>query len=131
MFMSFKEKLLEEWESTQELLSDMDPYKDKDAYRACADRLGTIERQIADLEKAENDLDFRAAVEDEAAKARIEEQKTGKKNRIIGFVLDGVKIVVPVASAFIFGCISMKWEDDKINSTTAGKAAWRDILKFK
>lgn len=26
--MSFKEKLLEEWESTQELLSDMDPYKD-------------------------------------------------------------------------------------------------------
>ena len=29
--MSFKEKLLEEWESTQELLSDMDPYKDKDA----------------------------------------------------------------------------------------------------
>ena len=30
--MSFKEKLLEEWESTQELLSDMDPYKDKDAY---------------------------------------------------------------------------------------------------
>lgn len=27
--MSFKEKLLEEWESTQELLSDMDPYKDK------------------------------------------------------------------------------------------------------
>ena len=129
--MSFKEKLLEEWESTQGLLSEMDPHEDKDAYRACADRLGAIERQIADLEKAENDLDFREAVEDEAARARIEEQKTGKKNRIIGFVLDGVKIVVPVASAFIFGCISMKWEDEKINSTTAGKAAWRDILKFK
>lgn len=129
--MSFKEKLLEEWESTQALLTEMDPHDDKDAYRACADRLGAIERQIADLEKAENDLDFREAVEDEAARARIEEQKTGKKNRIIGFVLDGVKIVVPVASAFIFGCISMKWEDEKINSTTAGKAAWRDILKFK
>lgn len=129
--MSFKEKLLEEWESTQVLLAEMDPYKDKDAYRACADRLGAIERQIADLEKAENDLDFRAAVEDEAAKARIEEQKTGKKNRIIGFVLDGVKIVVPVAGAFIFGWISMRWEEERINTTTAGKAAWRDILKFK
>lgn len=129
--MSFKEKLLEEWESTQVLLAEMDPYKDKDAYRACADRLGAIERQIADLEKAENDLDFRAAVEDEAAKARIEEQKTDKKNRIIGFVIDGVKIVAPIAGAFIFGCISMKWEEDKINTTTAGKASWRDILKFK
>lgn len=38
--MSFKEKLLEEWESTQELLSDMDPYKDKDAYRALAENAG-------------------------------------------------------------------------------------------
>ena len=115
--MSFKEKLLEEWESTQVLLAEMDPYKDKDAYRACADRLGAIERQIADLEKAENDLDFRAAVEDEAAKARIEEQKTGKKNRIIGFVLDGVKIVVPVAGAFIFVWISMRWEEERINGS--------------
>ncbi|WP_270361754.1 hypothetical protein [Eubacterium ramulus] len=129
--MSFKEKLLEEWESTQELLAGLDPKSDKDAYKACADRIGSIERQIADLEKAENDLDFKAAEIDMEAENKKEDKKTEKKNRIIGFVIDSVKIVAPIAGAFIFGCISMKWEDDKINSTTAGKAAWRDILKFK
>ena len=129
--MSFKEKLLEEWESTQELLAGLDPKSDKDAYKACADRIGSIERQIADLEKTENDLDFKAAEIDMEAEDKKEDKKTEKKNRIIGFVIDGVKIVAPIAGAFIFGCISMKWEDDKINTTTAGKAAWRDILKFK
>lgn len=129
--MSFKEKLLEEWESTQELMNELHPEKDEKAYKACAERMRDIEKQLTELEKSEAEIDFRAAEIDMEAEAKKEDKKTDKKKRIVSYILDGAKIVVPVASAFIFGCISMKWEDEKINSTTAGKAAWRDILKFK
>lgn len=129
--MSFKEKLLEEWESTQALMSNFDPEKDEKSYRACAERMRDIEKQLTDLEKSENELDFRAAEIDMEAEEKKEDKKTDKKKRVVSYVLEGAKIIVPVAGAFIFGCISMAWEDTKINSTTAGKASWRDVLKFK
>lgn len=129
--MSFKEQLLDEWEGTQVLLTNLDPAKDEQAYRACADRMSSLERQLADLEKAEKELDFRSTVQEMEEEHKKEDKQSDKKHRIVGYILDGAKIVVPVASAFIFGCVSMRWEDTKINSTTAGKAAWRDILKFK
>lgn len=54
----------------------------------------------------------------------IEELKT--KNR-----LEVVKIVIPTTAAFIMGIISMHWEKIDTITTTAGKSALRDILKFK
>ena len=61
------------------------------------------------------------------ADMRIKEIKELKaKNR-----LEVVKIVVPTTAAFVMGIISMNWEKFETMTTTAGKSALRDILKFK
>lgn len=61
------------------------------------------------------------------AETKVREIKELKaKNR-----LEVVKIVLPTTAAFVMGIISMNWEKVDTITTTAGKSALRDILKFK
>ena len=58
----------------------------------------------------------------------IDAEKRDRKTRNL---IEVTKIVVPVTAAFAMGLISMKWEKIDTLTTTAGKSALRDILKFK
>lgn len=131
MSKTIKEQLEEVWVEEKETLAQMDFEKEKDAYKLQVNRVSELEKLLVDLEKAELDVDKVAAGQDidERIKYRqIEEDKKDRRNKNI---IEAAKIGVPVVAAFVMGIISMKWEKEDTLTSSAGKSALRDILKFK
>lgn len=128
---NMKKQLEEVWLEEKATLDVMDFEKQKDAYKLQVNRVSELEKLLVDLEKAELDVDKVAAGQDidERIKYRqMEEEKHNQRNRNI---IEAAKIGVPVVAAFVMGLISMKWEKEDTLTSSAGKSALRDILKFK
>lgn len=128
---NMKKQLEEVWLEEKATLDVMDFEKQKDAYKLQVNRVSELEKLLVDLEKAELDVDKVAAGQDidERIKYRqMEEEKHNQRNKNI---IEAAKIGVPVVAAFVMGLISMKWEKEDTLTSSAGKSALRDILKFK
>lgn len=129
--MSLKNELKEVWGKELEFLSELDPVKEKEVYKAQVERVNEIEKRLADLEKSEMEANTKTlAVETEAElkyKALADEWKNQKKRNKIEIA----KIAVPITAALGMGIVSMIWEKTEVLTSTAGKIAWRDLIKFK
>lgn len=131
MSKTIKEQLEETWVEEKEKLSNMDFEEQKDAYKLQANRVGELEKLLVDLDKAELDVDKVAAGQDIDERIKYRQMEEDKKDRLIRNGIEVAKIGVPVVAAFVMGIISMKWEKEDTLTSSAGKSALRDILKFK
>ena len=131
MSKTIKEQLEEVWVEEKETLAQMDFEKEKDAYKLQVNRVSELEKLLVDLEKAELDVDKVAAGQDIDERIKYRQIEEDKKDRLIRNGIEVAKIGVPVVAAFVMGIISMKWEKEDTLTSSAGKSALRDILKFK
>lgn len=123
--MSVKQTLKEEFDSQMALLHKMDV--GTEAYKLTVDGVTKLADRIITIEKNEKDAEMREwqlGNETESINAEI------KNNRKRNWV-DVAKIAVPAVGAFTMGIISMKWEKLDTLTSTAGKNALREILRFK
>lgn len=128
-----KERLLVEWEKEKDILDGLD-IKDKEdngAYSKQADRVEHLEKLLVDLEKKELDMSSISWKLDSEEKVRKEQMKAEDKTNKTRNIIEACKIGVPVVAAFTMGMISMKWEKVDTLTSTAGKSALREILRFK
>ena len=128
-----KERLLEEWEKEKDILDGLD-IKDKEdngAYSKQAGRVEHLEKLLVDLEKKELDMSSISWKLDSEEKVRKEQMKAEDKTNKTRNIIEACKIGVPVVAAFAMGLISMKWEKVDTLTSTAGKSALREILRFK
>ena len=129
--MNFKTELKDVWRKEIETLNEIDVDSQESLYKAQLERVTSIEKMLTDLEKAEMDSDekrYCRDMDEQFKRIEIDAEKRDHKTRNL---IEVTKIVVPVTAAFAMGLISMKWEKIDTLTTTAGKSALRDILKFK
>lgn len=129
--MNFKTELKDVWRKEIETLNEIDVDSQEGLYKAQLERVTSIEKMLTDLEKAEMDSDekrYCRDIDEQFKHIEIDAEKRDRKTRNL---IEVTKIVVPVTAAFAMGLISMKWEKIDTLTTTAGKSALRDILKFK
>ena len=123
--MSVKQTLKEEFDSQMTLLHKMDV--GTEAYKLTVDGVTKLADRIIAIEKNERDAEMREwqlGNETESINAQI---KTDRKRNWV----EVAKIAVPTIGAFTMGIISMKWEKLDTITSTAGKNALREILRFK
>lgn len=123
--MSVKQTLKEEFDSQMALLHKMDV--GTEAYKLTVDGVTKLADRIIAIEKNERDAEMREwqlGNETESINAQI---KTDRKRNWV----EVAKIAVPTIGAFTMGIISMKWEKLDTITSTAGKNALREILRFK
>lgn len=123
--MSVKQTLREEFDSQMALLHKMDV--GTEAYKLTVDGVTKLADRIIAIEKNERDAEMREwqlGNETESINAQI---KTDRKRNWV----EVAKIAVPTIGAFTMGIISMKWEKLDTITSTAGKNALREILRFK
>lgn len=128
-----KERLLEVWEKEKNILDGLD-IKDKEdngAYSKQADRVEHLEKLLVDLEKKELDIDAVAGKLDIEEHVRCEQIRAESKSNKTRTAIEIAKIGLPLAAAFAMGLISMKWEKVDTLTSTAGKSALREVLRFK
>ena len=129
--MNFKTDLQDVWRKEIETLNEIDVDSQESLYKAQLERVTSIEKMLTDLEKAEMDSDekrYCRDMDEQFKHIKIDAEKRDRKPRNL---IEVTNIVVPVTAAFAMGLISMKWEKIDTLTTTAGKSALRDILKFK
>ena len=129
--MNFKTELKDVWRKEIETLNEIDVDSQESLYKAQLERVTSIEKMLTDLEKAEMDNDekrYCRNTDEQFKHIEIDAEKRDRKTRNL---IEVTKIVVPVTAAFAMVLISMKWEKIDTLTTTAGKSALRDILKFK
>ena len=129
--MNFKTDLQDVWRKEIETLNEIDVDSQESLYKAQLERVTSIEKMLTDLEKAEMDSDEKRYCRDMDEQFKHIEIYAEKRDRKTRNLIEVTKIVVPVTAAFAMGLISMKWEKIDTLTTTAGKSALRDILKFK
>lgn len=123
--MSVKQTLKEEFDSQMALLHKMDVGTEE--YKLTVDGVTKLADRIIAIEKNERDAEMREwqlGNETESINAQI---KTDRKRNWV----EVAKIAVPTIGAFTMGIISMKWEKLDTITSTAGKNALREILRFK
>lgn len=123
--MNVKQKLKDEFESQMDLLNKLDVGTEE--YKLTVDGVTKLADRIIEIEKNERDAElkeYQLGNEAESINAEIKNNRTRN-------VVEIVKCAVPVAAAFTMGIISMKWEKLDTLTSSAGKSALRDILRFK
>ena len=123
--MNVKQKLKDEFESQMDLLHKMDVGTDE--YKLTVDGVTKLADRIIEIEKNERDAElkeYQLGNEAESIDAEIKSNRTRN-------VVEVIKVGVPVVAAFTMGIISMKWEKLDTLTSSAGKSALRDILRFK
>lgn len=123
--MNVKQKLKDEFESQMDLLHKMDVGTDE--YKLTVDGVTKLADRIIEIEKNERDAElkeYQLGNEAESINAEIKSNRTRN-------VVEVIKVGVPVVAAFTMGIISMKWEKLDTLTSSAGKSALRDILRFK
>ena len=129
MSLSLKEKLEKEWDEENLVLKDMktsDP-----SYHLQLERVKNLEYRLVDLEKSELDCEKVASGQDIEAEVKYKQMEVDEKSRKTRTVLDVLGITLPLVSAIGMGLFTMKWENYANQTTTAGKASFRDIITFK
>lgn len=103
-------KLTKEFERRMDELSKMN--LDSDKYESAVNSTTKIADRLIEIEKAKKEPDK-------------------KKTQLVGYAIEVLKVGLPLTAAFFMGLISMNWEDRNIQTSTAGKASFRDLIRFK
>ena len=126
-----KDLLKDEWMKEKEKLSNMDYEKHGEMYKIQANRVMNLEKLMTDIDKVEIEVEEKAISKDMDESLKHQEMEANKKDQIVRYVIDTARIIVPVASAFAMGLISMKWEKTDTLTSSAGRSSLRDLLRFK
>lgn len=127
-----KKLLLDEREDIKSKLESIgDVEKSKSEYGMMVNRITDVEKLLVDLEKKELEVEAEAARQDIDESLRTKQMSEDKKSQRNRNIVEVVKIGAPIVAAFAMGIISMKWEKVDTLTSTAGKSALRDILRFK
>lgn len=130
---TIKQQLEDQWKEEKEKLNNM-TIGDKsqiEFYKIQVERVKHLEKELADLEKSEKDVEERAVSrcsDETLRKQQLEDESKDRKRRDI---VEVTKVVVPFVGAFVMGLISMKWEKTDTLTSSAGKSSLREILRFK
>lgn len=110
---TLKKEFHEEWEKAKDELEAYDFEADAKLYDTKLRRVQDIERMLVELDK--------------------EDTKKSSETRQAWIHVAGelAKTGLTLTAAFAMGVMSMNWEKDHIQEHEAGRAAWRDLLRFK
>lgn len=123
--MNVKRKLEEEFENQIDGLHKLELGSEK--YKLTVDGVTKLADRIIEIEKNEKDAELREVeIENDALSKEAEIKNNRNRN-----VVEVIKVGVPVVAAFAMGLVSMKWEKLDTLTSSAGKSALRDVLKFR
>ena len=108
---TLKEELHDEWEKELAALAEMDIQDD--IYDVQAKRVSNLEDRLVDLEKTDI------------------ENKSGQRKNWIQVGGDILKLGGSLSVAFLISTISMKWDDDHVQTHEAGRISLRGIDKIQ
>lgn len=116
--MDIKQQLSGEFDARLEELGDMQLGDDN--YRTATDCMTKVADRIIEIEKIE-------------AECKLKEQqlKIDRRDKIVRNVIEGVKVVGGLGSAFAIAIISINFEREGTFTTQAGRSTISQLLKFK
>lgn len=126
-----KKLLLDEREDIKGKLERIDAEQNKSEYGMMVNRITDVEKLLVDLEKKELEVEAEAARQDIDESLKTKQMSEDKKSQRNRNIVEVVKIGAPIVAAFAMGIISMKWEKVDTVTSTAGKSALRDVMRFK
>lgn len=127
--MSIKTELIEELRSQLGGLHQMKLGDDE--YRYTVDGVTKLADRVIELEKLEVETELKGSEIEIEENLKKEEMRELSKDRKTRNVIEAAKVVIPVTAACVMAIVSMKWEKLDTLTSTAGKSALRDILRFK
>lgn len=130
---TIKQQLEDQWKEEKEKLDNIkiDDKSQIEFYKIQVERVKHLEKELADLEKSENETAEKVASRCSDEVLRKQQMEDESKDRKTRNIIEVAKVVVPVVGAFAMGLISMKWEKTDTLTSSAGKSSLREILRFK
>lgn len=127
--MSIKTTLTEEFNDQMKDLHKMEVGTEQ--YSTAVNGVTKLADKIIDLEKIEIEREERIKDRDTEIELKSQQMEIDKRDKRNQNLVNVVKIAVPTVAGFAMGIISMKWEKLETITSTAGRQALKDIIRFK
>lgn len=127
--MSIKTTLTEEFNDQMKDLHKLEVGTER--YSTAVNGVTKLADKIIDLEKMEIEREERAKDRDTEIELKSQQMEIDKRDKRNQNLVNVVKIAVPTVAGFAMGIISMKWEKLETITSTAGRQALKDIIRFK
>lgn len=127
--MSIKTTLTEEFNDQMKDLHKLEIGTEQ--YSTAVNGVTKLADKIIDLEKMEIEREERIKDRDTEIELKSQQMEIDKRDKFNQNLINVVKIAVPTVAGFAMGIISMKWEKLETITSTAGRQAFKDIIRFK
>lgn len=127
--MSIKTTLTEEFNDQMKDLHKLEVGTEQ--YSTAVNGVTKLADKIIDLEKIEIEREERIKDRDTEIELKSQQMEIDKRDKFNQNLVNVVKIAVPTVAGFAMGIISMKWEKLETITSTAGRQAFKDIIRFK
>lgn len=127
--MSIKTTLTEEFNDQMKGLHKLEVGTEQ--YSTAVNGVTKLADKIIDLEKIEIEREERIKDRDTEIELKSQQMEIDKRDKRNQNLVNVVKIAVPTVAGFAMGIISMKWEKLETITSTAGRQALKDIIRFK
>lgn len=127
--MSIKTTLTEEFNDQMKDLHKLEVGTEQ--YSTAVNGITKLADKIIDLEKIEIEREERIKDRDTEIELKSQQMEIDKRDKRNQNLVNVVKIAVPTVAGFAMGIISMKWEKLETITSTAGRQALKDIIRFK
>lgn len=127
--MSIKTTLTEEFNDQMKDLHKLEVGTEQ--YSTAVNGVTKLADKIIDLEKIEIEREERIKDRDTEIELKSQQMEIDKRDKLNQNLVNVVKIAVPTVAGFAMGIISMKWEKLETITSTAGRQAFKDIIRFK
>lgn len=127
--MSIKTTLTEEFNDQMNDLHKLEVGSDK--YSLAVTGVTKLADKIIDLEKMEIEREEKIKDREAEIDLKSQQMEIDKRDKRNQNVVNFLKVVVPTGVGFVLGIISMKWEKLETITSTAGRQAFKDIIRFK
>lgn len=127
--MSIKTTLTEEFNDQMKDLHKLEVGTER--YSTAVNGVTKLADKIIDLEKMEIEREERIKDRDTEIELKSQQMEIDKRDKRNQNLVNVVKIAVPTVAGFAMGIISMKWEKLETITSTAGRQALKDIIRFK
>ena len=127
--MSIKTTLTEEFNDQMKDLHKLEVGTEQ--YSTAVNGVTKLADKIIDLEKMEIEREERIKDRDTEIELKSQQMEIDKRDKRNQNLVNVAKIAVPTVAGFAMGIISMKWEKLETITSTAGRQALKDIIRFK
>lgn len=127
--MSIKTTLTEEFNDQMKDLHKLEVGTEQ--YSTAVNGVTKLADKIIDLEKMEIEREERIKDRDTEIELKSQQMEIDKRDKRNQNLVNVAKFTVPTVVGFAMGIISMKWEKLETITSTAGRQALKDIIRFK